>query len=78
MTNDTIPGERVNVETLKYWYNHYGQGSKYNLDFCINGINDNRSYVTPDELRDRYGIRIADRFREMIEQIIFEDGSYRK
>ena len=33
---------------------------------------------TPDELRDRYGIRIADRFREMIEQIIFEDGSYRK
>ena len=38
MTNDTIPGQRVNVETLKYWYNHYGQGSKYNLDYCINGL----------------------------------------
>ena len=36
MTNESIPGDRVNVETLKYWYNHYGQGSKYNLDFCIN------------------------------------------
>lgn len=33
---------------------------------------------TPNELRDRYGVRIADRFREMIEQVVFEDGSYRK
>ena len=30
MNNDTIPGERVNAETLKYWYNRYNQGSKYN------------------------------------------------
>ena len=54
MTNESIPGDRVNVETLKYWYNHYGQGSKYNLDFCINGINDNRSYITPDMLREKF------------------------
>ena len=54
MTNDTIPGQRVNVETLKYWYNHYGQGSKYNLDYCINGFNDNRSYITPDMLKEKF------------------------
>ncbi|AMK15305.1 hypothetical protein [Methanobrevibacter olleyae] len=54
MTNDTIPGDMVNVETLKYWYNHYGQGSKYNLEFCVAGINDNRTYISPKELKEHF------------------------
>lgn len=29
-------------------------------------------------LDDHYGIRIADRFNEMIEKIVFQDGSYRR
>ena len=33
MDNDTVPGDVVNAETLKYWYNHYGQGSKYTLEY---------------------------------------------
>lgn len=34
--------------------------------------------LTPDEFKDKYGERITDRFREMIEKIVFNDGSYRK
>lgn len=34
--------------------------------------------LTPDEFKDKYGERITDRFREMIEKIVFEDGSYRR
>ena len=33
--------------------------------------------LTPDEIRDKYGKRIADRFNEMLEVIVFEDISYR-
>ena len=34
--------------------------------------------LTPEEFKDKYGERITDRFREMIEKIVFNDGSYRK
>ena len=34
--------------------------------------------LTPDEFKDKYGERITDRFREMIEKIVFNDGSYRR
>lgn len=34
--------------------------------------------LTPDEFKDKYGERITDRFREMIEKIVFNGGSYRK
>ena len=34
--------------------------------------------LSPPDLKDKYGIRIADRFNEMIEKIVFKDGSYRK
>lgn len=34
--------------------------------------------LTPDELKTKYGERISDRLREMIEKIVFEDGSYRR
>ena len=33
--------------------------------------------LTPDEIRDKYGKRIADRFNEMLEVIVFDDISYR-
>ena len=54
MDNDTVPGDVVNAETLKYWYNHYGQGSKYTLEYCVAGINDNRTYISPDMLREHF------------------------
>lgn len=34
--------------------------------------------LTPEGLKEKYKIRIADRFNEMIEKIVFQDGSYRK
>ena len=34
--------------------------------------------LTPEEFKDKYGERITDRFREMIEKIVFNDGSYRR
>ena len=33
--------------------------------------------LTPKEIREKYGIRIADRFNEMMEVIVFENNSYR-
>ena len=54
MTNDTIPGEMISVENIKYWYNRYPQGSRYNVEFCLDNFNDNRSYITPDEMKERF------------------------
>ena len=54
MTNDTIPGNMISVENIKYWYNKCPQGSRYSVEFCLDGFNDNRSYVTPDELREKF------------------------
>ena len=54
MTNDTIPGDMISVENIKYWYNRYPQGARYNVEFCVDGFNDNRTYVTPDELREKF------------------------
>jgi len=34
--------------------------------------------LTPKEIEEHYGVRIADRFNEMIEKIVFQDVSYRK
>jgi DNA replication protein DnaC len=34
--------------------------------------------LTPKEIREKYGNRIADRFNEMFDKIIFENGTYRK
>ncbi|MGN0032456.1 MAG: ATP-binding protein [Candidatus Limimorpha sp.] len=34
--------------------------------------------LAPEEFKDKYGVRIADRFNEMIHKIVFQDGSYRK
>ena len=34
--------------------------------------------LTPKEIREKYGARIADRFNEMLEVIRFKDISYRK
>jgi len=34
--------------------------------------------LTAKEIREKYGNRIADRFNEMIEVLIFQNGSYRK
>lgn len=33
--------------------------------------------LMPDEIRDKYGVRIADRFNEMMERIIFGNDTYR-
>ena len=33
--------------------------------------------LKPEEIRQKYGARIADRFNEMMERIIFYNGSYR-
>lgn len=54
MTNDTIPGNMISVENIKYWYNSAPQGSRYSVEFCLDGFNDNRSYVTPDQLREHF------------------------
>ena len=53
------------IDLLEYRYNR-------NLTTFIT------TNLTPNELKDKYGERISDRFREMIEKITFEDGSYRK
>jgi len=34
--------------------------------------------LTPTEIRTKYGTRIADRFNEMLEVIVFQDISYRR
>lgn len=34
--------------------------------------------LTPKEIREKYGNRIADRFNEMFDNIIFGNGTYRK
>lgn len=34
--------------------------------------------LTPSEIRRKYGDRIADRFKEMLHVIVFQDGSYRQ
>ena len=34
--------------------------------------------LTPIEIRNKYGVRVADRFREMFSVISFEDVNYRK
>ncbi|ADC46967.1 hypothetical protein mru_1117 [Methanobrevibacter ruminantium M1] len=54
ITNDTLPGDMVSEETIKYWYNTSQVGSKYNIEFCIDGLNDNRSYITPTELKEKF------------------------
>ena len=54
MTNDTIPGKVISVENIKYWYNTCPQGSRYTVEFCLDYFNDNRTYVTPDELREKF------------------------
>lgn len=33
--------------------------------------------LAPSQLKERYGVRIADRFNEMFEKVVFADGSYR-
>ena len=54
MNNDSIPGDMIDVNTIKYWYNRYPQGSRYNVEFCLDSFNDNRTFITPDELRNRF------------------------
>ena len=54
MTNESIPGQMVYVENIKYWYNKCPQGSRYSVEFCLDGFNDNRSYVSPDELKEKF------------------------
>ena len=54
MTNDTIPGKVISVENIKYWYNTCPQGSRYSVEFCVDSLNDNRTYVSPDELREKF------------------------
>ena len=34
--------------------------------------------LTPPQITEKYGVRIADRFREMLDVIVFEGGSFRK
>jgi DNA replication protein DnaC len=34
--------------------------------------------LTAKQIREKYGVRIADRFNEMIDVVIFQSGSYRK
>lgn len=33
--------------------------------------------LTPDQLREKYGERLADRFNEMMEKVVFKNDSYR-
>ena len=34
--------------------------------------------LTPQQITDKYGVRIADRFREMLDIVVFKGGSFRK
>lgn len=52
------------VDLIEYRYNHQL--------FTIITTN-----LKPSEIKSRYDIRIADRFREMLEVIVFENPSYR-
>ena len=53
------------VDLLEYRYNHQL--------FTVVTTN-----LTPKEIREKYGARIADRFNEMLEVIRFQDISYRR
>jgi DNA replication protein DnaC len=33
--------------------------------------------LDPSQIKQKYGVRIADRFREMFLKVIFKNGSYR-
>ena len=54
ITNDTLPGDMVSEESIKYWYNTSSQGSLYNLEYSVGGINDGRSPISPDELKEKF------------------------
>lgn len=43
---------------------------KWNLHYTTN--------LTAGEIRGKYGDRLADRFNEMLEVIVFRNGTYRK
>ena len=53
------------VDLLEYRYQHQ----------LFTAITTN---LVPDELQDKYGVRIADRFNEMLQPIVFQDVSYRQ
>lgn len=53
------------VELLEYRYNNQ----------LFTAITTN---LTPKEVREKYGNRIADRFNEMMQVIIFDNDTYRK
>jgi len=53
------------VDLLEHRYNHQ----------LFTAVTTN---LTPKEIREKYGARIADRFNEMLEVIRFKDISYRK
>lgn len=56
INNDTINKEYlVNGDTVKYWYDHTTRiGAKYNLEYSVAGINDGRTYISPDKLRKHF------------------------
>lgn len=53
------------VDLLEYRYQHQ----------LFTAITTN---LVPDELQDKYGVRIADRFNEMLQPIVFQDVNYRQ
>ena len=53
------------VDLLEYRYQHQ----------LFTAITTN---LVPNELQDKYGVRIADRFNEMLHPIVFQDVSYRQ
>ncbi|MDO5850521.1 MAG: hypothetical protein Q4P14_04830 [Methanobacteriaceae archaeon] len=56
ISNDTIDEDYVSSgDAIKEWYDKYSVvGSKYNLQYCVAGINDGRKYIEPEKLKEEF------------------------
>lgn len=67
--------EAAEVANYGNWLNPVADLVEFRYDRCLPTFM--TTNLTPAEVRKRYGARVADRFNEMLEVIIFTRGSYR-
>ena len=54
INNDTLDSDRVNTDQFLYWYNRAAEGSTYTMEYGLAGFSDNRSMITPEELKEQF------------------------
>lgn len=55
INNNTIPTNYVSGDTIAKWYNNSEIGDSYTLDYGLANFSDNRSSVSPDEIKSLFG-----------------------